>query len=585
MTSQNLAAKIRHIVVLMLENRSFDHILGALRGAEGVLDAGGRIRSDLFNLTNPLQPGSKRYTPKLGAIFVTPEEQRTHKGQETFGGPSHSFPSGVQQLFGVKTVNREGEVTTPFHGGSPVTSPASNSGFVLSFAEELKQTMGADRLAAAQQAGQDPVEEVMQVFTPDQLPAIYTLAQEFCVCDHWFSELPGPTEPNRLFTHAATSTGLTYNPWNLDPITVPTIYDRISQAGKDWTFYAYDLNDSTNFAALLPQPQANLKFAQFFTDAVQGKLPFYSFLCPRYNASAAGRPSSQHAPDDIRFGDKLIADVYQAVRNGPDWETTLLIITYDEHGGYFDHVPPPAVAPPDNFVSPNAFMQHQAQNNPQKSGYLVKPENRFDFSRLGFRVPAVLVSPWIPAGTVDSTEYRHTSMLRLVGDLLGTAPLTKRDATAKSFGPVLSLPSPRGDCPASVSFAELPADNPGAVLAAAPTPIQEEVARRYTTHLAGHPETGSVTQRTFATNADLSRYVEMRLQRAEWARNGTEKGASFSVVEVQPGQWQWRLCDARGEVLASSPKSYSDAIAAGQALEQVRFLSHMLDEPKVPGHQ
>ena len=411
----------------------------------------------------------------------------------------------------------------------------------------------------------------MQVFTPEQLPAIYTLAQQFCVCDHWFSELTGPTEPNRLFVHAATSTGLTYNPWDLDLITVPTIYDRISQAGKDWAFYAYDLNDSANFASLINLPQANRKFDQFFTDSMQGKLPFYSFLCPRYNSSAAGRPSSQHAPDDVRFGDKLIADVYQAIRNGPDWESTLLIITYDEHGGYFDHVSPPAVEPPDEFVSPNAFMQYQSQQHPQKSGYLTKPENRFDFSRLGFRVPAVLVSPWVPAGTVDATEYRHTSILRLIADLLGTKPLTRRDETANSFGSVLSLPSPRKDCPVTAAYFTTPGRKSGSGDGRRPDsdprggrPAKHDPSSR-------SPRYGAATQRPFVSNADLSRYVDMRLQRAEWARDGMDNGASFNVREVKPGEWQWCLRDARGEVLASSPKTYSSAILAGQALEQVRF--------------
>ena len=128
MSIQNLAAAIQHIVVLMLENRSFDHMLGALRGAEGVVDAAGQVRDELFNLANPAQPCSRRYTPKLGAIFVTPEDQRTHKGNDTFGGPSHSFPSGVQQLFGVKTVNLDDEVTTPFHGGAPPLPPPATAG-------------------------------------------------------------------------------------------------------------------------------------------------------------------------------------------------------------------------------------------------------------------------------------------------------------------------------------------------------------------------------------------------------------------------------------------------------------------------
>src|SRR5205814_153210 len=122
--------------------------------------------------------------------------------------------------------------------------------------------------------------EVMQVFTNDQLPAIHALAKAFCVCDRWFSELPGPTEPNRLFMHAGTSTGLTYNPWALDIIGAPTIYDRLTLKSKTWGFYAFDLTDATDFSTLRNQPGANLSFDKFFTDAQSGGLPFLSFLCP-----------------------------------------------------------------------------------------------------------------------------------------------------------------------------------------------------------------------------------------------------------------------------------------------------------------
>jgi phospholipase C len=432
-TQGDAASQIEHIVVLMLENRSFDHLLGTLPRTEGVLDASGGVRDDLFNLADPADPTSERFPPKLGARFAVPPDEV--KGP--YGGPSHSYPGATEQLFGVETVTVDGAETTPYHGGAQATTPPTNSGFVKSFTRELSGVMGAAALAAARKAaaqgnGEDPLQEVMEVFTADQLPAIHTLAQQFCVCDHWFSELPGPTEPNRLFTHAGTSTGLTYNPWALDIQEVPTIYDRIDAAGKDWAFYSLDLMDSTNYASLREKPQANYKFAQFVTDAGSGKLPFYSFLCPRYTNAPEGRANSQHAPDDVRYGDALIADVYRAVRTSPLWENTLLIVTYDEHGGYFDGVTPPAVDAPDDNLSPNAFMVGEAGKSSANS-YLTGANYTFDFMRLGFRVPAVLVSPWIKAGTVDSTPYRHTSILRFVCDLLGAAPLTKRDATATSF--------------------------------------------------------------------------------------------------------------------------------------------------------
>jgi phospholipase C len=557
-----VAKKVKYIVVLMLENRSFDHMLGALPGVEGVLDAHGNVRGDLFNLTDPAQPSSTKYAPQLGAIFVTPPDQLTGDHQQ-YGGPAHTFPAAAEQLFGVQTVINNGAQTTPFHGGAAATTPTANSGFVKSFIAELKKTS----------AGAAPanVAEVMQIFTPEQLPAIHTLAKTYCVCDLWFSEIPGPTEPNRLFAHAATSTGLTYNPWDHDPIAAPTIYDRIGAAGKDWAFYRYDITDASSFKALAPKPQSRRQFAQFLTDAKNGTLPFYSFLCPRYSNAPEGRASSQHAPDDVRFGDKLIADVYAALRNGKDWESTLLIITYDEHGGYFDHVPPPAVEPPDDAVSPNPYMLSQHGFN--KGNYV------FDFTRLGFRVPAVLVSPWIKAGTIDKTEYRHTSILRFIGDLLGTPPLTKRDQTAKSFAAVLALAAPRTDCPLTVPSAALPEENMAAIMAAAPTAKQKESVLRQTANLPGSPRLRSDQLPPIATNAELHQYCLQRLQRADWAWSGNYKQASLQISQDAQG-WNWRLVDSSGVTLASAPQAYADRAAVEQALERVRFLFHMLDNPQ-----
>lgn len=577
MPDSALASKVQHIVVLMLENRSFDHLLGALPGVDGVLDANGEVRADIFNLATPADPSSKRYSPGLGSVFATPTDQIS-KG---YGGPSHSFTSATEQLFSVQTVGSGAAETTPYHGGAPTTSPPTNSGFVLSFIGELTQDMGAAKLAAAQAAaangqGEDPVQEIMDVFTPDQLPAISSLAQQFAVCDRWFSELPGPTEPNRLFVHAGTSTGLTYNPWAYDMLDTPTIYDRITAAGKDWAFYAYDLTDAANFSALAKLPNSDYPFEQFWSDAAAGKLPFYSFLCPRYSTSGDAQANSQHAPLDVRFGDKLIADVYQAVRNSPHWPNILLIITYDEHGGYFDHVTPPAVVPPDGAVSPNAFMQHEATQ--YKKTYLTEPDYTFDFTRLGFRVPAVLVSPFIAKGTIDSTAYRHTSILRFVEDLLGQPPLTQRDATATSFAGLLSLAVARQDCPQTVPSPTLPVDDPELDLAP-PTQKQVELVNRYTANLPGHPDQGKPVSTPLNTNAKLVKYVQQRRQRARWARAGDYKDATFELYQDAKKRWRWRLREGSGDIVATSPDSWKTKDAAEKALERVRFLSHMLGEP------
>ena len=578
------APKIDHIVLLMLENRSFDHVLGTLPGVEGVLDRRGRLRTDLVNHADPTDATSPAYRPKIGAQFATPKDQETSGGE--YGGPSHSFPSGTEQVFGVKTVGAGDKETTPYRGGAPKTVPPSNSGFVSNFISELERdfkkngTTLAEQQAKAKADGQeDPVQEVMEVFTADELPAIHALAAEFCVCDHWHSELPGPTEPNRLFMHAATSTGLTYNPWRYDILNVPTIYDRIEAAGRDWAMYGFDLFDSSNFDGIKDKPQAKLPFSQFLDDASGGKLPLYTFLCPRYAEATQGRANSQHAPHDVRYGDKLIADVYQAVRNGSHWESTLLIVTYDEHGGFYDHVKPPPAEAPDSDVSPNAFMEEEARK--YKKTYLTSPEYSFDFSSLGFRVPAVLVSPWIDRGVVDSTVYRHSSVLRYVEDLLDVEPLTKRDATATSFAAQLSRSTARADCPATVPAPSLPADDPELYMKEPPGPKQDEWTRRYTAKLLGHPDTCKRIERPFPTNAALSKYIQQRNQHDAWARSGDWQSARFELYADRTGGWRWHLRDGSGDILAASTDAYDDQRAAETALERSRFLSYLLGDAEV----
>src|SRR4051794_32946697 len=144
MTQVDAASQVEHIVVLMLENRSFDHLLGTLPGVEGVLDASGGVRADLFNLGDPADPPSERFTPKIGARFAVPPDEV--KGP--YGGPSHSYPGATEQLFRAETVTVDGAETPPYPGGAPVATPPTHPGFVKSFTAELTGAMGAAALAA-----------------------------------------------------------------------------------------------------------------------------------------------------------------------------------------------------------------------------------------------------------------------------------------------------------------------------------------------------------------------------------------------------------------------------------------------------
>jgi phospholipase C len=234
--------------------------------------------------------------------------------------PGHEFDEVNDQLFG----NKKG---TP---GGPI-----NAGFVASYA-----ALNGGKNAA--NAGQ-----VMDCFEPARLPILTGLAREFAVCDAWYSSVPGPTWPNRFFVHAATSGGHVDN--KLHRYAMPTIYDRLSQSGVSWRIYYHDIPQCLALTRL----QGSFfkgkfkKFSRFLADARQAALPAYSFIEPRYFTWFKRYPANdQHPPHDVEHGEALIADVYDALRGSPAWPHTLLIITYDEHGGIYDHEHPIEGKPP-----------------------------------------------------------------------------------------------------------------------------------------------------------------------------------------------------------------------------------------------
>lgn len=351
-----------HIIVLMLENRSFDHIYGYLGLGEG-LKASGAV--------NYLTPG-KTGTPAF----------RTHKGGDYVAvgdGPSHSLKEVNLQLFG--------NAKQP---ASVAAASARLNGFVASFSAALFEKY-------KRQPTPNEIQQVMNCFDPTQLPVLSTLAKNFVLCDHWFADVPGPTMPNRAFVHAATSQGYTYNANWQPKFTCATLYDRINaQPGLSWRVYYFDLNDVVElYPNIKSDPTNHVLFEQnFLSDVTGDTLPTYSFITPAFLGKNHITINSMHAPADVRPAEKLIADVYAALKsNEPVWKKTLLVITFDEHGGYYDHVVPPATVSPDGI--PGRLDQ----------SFLVP----FDFKRLGLRVPTLLVSPWFPAA-VDSTVYSHSTI-------------------------------------------------------------------------------------------------------------------------------------------------------------------------------
>jgi phospholipase C len=277
--------------------------------------------------------------------------------------PDHHFPGVDLQIYG---------------GAQRDDRTANMQGFVQSYYTQTNDVNGSHA--------------IMNHFTPAQLPVLTELATEFAVFNGWFSSIPGPTVCNRAFAHYGTSFGQVGMDifYLLDKI--PSIYERMVNAGRTAKIYYYDQQSSTmEIVNLLKnQPQIFATFDQFLADCKSGNLPDYTFLEPCYSDHAgddggAILASDQHPDHDVREGERYIAYAFNAIRTNPAlWQSTALLIVYDEHGGLYDHVVPPACTP-DGYV---------AQSADTGTG---RP---FAFDRLGIRVPAILVSPWIPRGTV-----------------------------------------------------------------------------------------------------------------------------------------------------------------------------------------
>jgi phospholipase C len=273
---------------------------------------------------------------------------------------------------------------------------------------------------------------VMRCFDPKKLPVLTGLARNYAVCTKWFSSVPGPTLPNRAYAHAATSVGhvdMTINWWKESK----TIYELLVENQRTAKIYYTDATMALTFGGLIDNQDRYFipDFDQFYRDCANNNLPDYCFLEPRYNAASGDDPteaSDQHPDHDVQAGEDLIHDVYVALgKNAETWNSTLLVIVYDEHGGLFDHAKPPTAVPPDNLQSANPF---------------------FAFDRLGVRVPAVLVSPYIQAGTIVTDTFDHSSLAAtarkvFLGDAWRDKYLTKRDLAANTFEGVLTLEQAR----------------------------------------------------------------------------------------------------------------------------------------------
>ena len=336
-TTRPAEAPIDTLVVLMLENRSFDHHFGALPGVDGVLGK---------DLSNPRGAGGEPVAP------YHLDDACTEKDLD------HSFTGSHEQF-----------------------DDGRNDGFVTASGEVA-----------------------MGYREPADLPFTSALAAEFTVCDRWFCSVLGPTFPNRHYLHSGTADGRTRNV--IEAFPKPSIWNRLEEAGVQWGYYYGDLP----FLGLYPDVfgrgrdrGAVASLERYFRDAAAGRLPRVAFVEPVFNGPAA---TDDHPPHNSQFAQRFAAQVFGALASSPHWERSLFVLTYDEHGGFFDHVAPPPVVD-----------DHAAAG----------------FDHLGFRVPAMLAGPYVKRHFVSSVTYEHSSVPHFIEWRFGLRPMGVRDAQAANL--------------------------------------------------------------------------------------------------------------------------------------------------------
>ena len=411
--------KIQRFVVLMMENRSFDHLFGYLKATNP--SVAGLADNQYSNFPDPL-------TQQQPAVFVSSNADFSMPFD-----PPHEFCDVQKQMYGPDPTEKL--------CSNPRVTPALMNGFLY---------CGIKTAASNNAAGKG--DRVLQCFLPAQVPCLTTLAQEFAMFNYWYSSLPGPTWPNRFFVHAATSGGLSDSPGTMNIVTGysfkgGTIYQALANAGKDWRIYHDGLPqtsgiDSLRLAYIDPFTKNFREMIHFADDVAAGILPEYTFIEPCYGGfldTNFAKGNSMHPQDDIRDGDALIKQVYETLRNSNYWQDTMLIITFDEHGGFFDHIPPPAAVPTGDDDS------------------YANAANNFKFDLYGIRVPAVVVSAYTQKGTIigtdpndPSTVFDHTSIPATVEARFGLPALTNRDKAANTLDVALNLDTPRTDAPTTL---------------------------------------------------------------------------------------------------------------------------------------
>jgi phospholipase C len=391
----NEAMPFDHVVVVMMENHSFDNLLGSLSQTRPEIDG----LSFADGAATNSNPGAEGMPAEVRAFALPDTSQGSHVSQ--------TWQHAHDQI---------------------------NGGRMDGFVRSTKST------------------QPMGYYTRTTLPLAYSLAEQFAVGNRWFCSLPGPTYPNRRFLLAGTAYGCTVT----DSATLledappnGTIFDQLSKHGVSWRNYFSDVPMTMVIkSSIIDHPLAHRPIDEFFTDCRNGTLPSVSFVDPRVGAlsrigapiaslpgifrdllsrigaeiSTADAAQTEEDPQDMYHGELWAYEVVQEVLDSPQWPRTLLIYTYDEHGGYYDHVAPPAAIAPDDIA---------AKLEPDE------PPGKYNL--YGPRVPAVVVSPYAKRGGVTDEIHDHTSVLATIEHRWNLPALTRRDANANTVMDFLDL--------------------------------------------------------------------------------------------------------------------------------------------------
>jgi len=327
-------------VYMMMENRSYDHFFGARSMLEG--KPGDGLKMTMSN---------KDATGKVINLWTPTKDQLCDLD------PPHGWVAGRAQL----------------NGGL-------NDGFIT----EHQKEHGPNAI------------EPMQYVTRDDVPVSWALADKYATADRWFCSVLGPTWPNRFYWHSGESGGLISNEIPSGGISWPSIYSRLEAKGINWAYYYGNLPLVATFKDVNPDGHV-FRFQQFLADAKAGTLPPVVYIDPAFNSN------DDHPPVHPINGQELIATVYKALKESPQWRNLLFVLTYDECGGFYDHV-----------VPPKTVDDRAAQG----------------FDQMGFRVPTLVAGPYVKESYVSSTVYDHCSALRHLEVAFGLEPLNQRTAAA-----------------------------------------------------------------------------------------------------------------------------------------------------------